>query len=68
MKYWINENKKVKEIKIKLEEDYNIDNIDTTFIYAFVSNLRKAISTNLRKTYILDRLSKINSNQLIAID
>ena len=68
MKYWINENKNVKQIKIKLEEDYNIDNVDTRFIYAFVSNLRKAIAVHLRNTYILDRLANINDNQRIAVD
>ena len=28
MKFWINENKNVKQIKFKLEEDYNIVNVD----------------------------------------
>ena len=68
MKYWINENKNVKHIKCKLEEDYNIENVDTRVIYAFVSNLRKAIATHLRNTYILDRLANINANQRIAFD
>lgn len=66
--YWITEKKNVCQIKIKLEEEYGIDNLNPKFIYCFIANCRKAIATHLKNVYKLDRLADNNANNTIAVD
>ena len=62
---WWNECKKIKS---KLEELYNIDNVDIRLIYKFLFINRKAIATYIRNIYIIDRLAFKNANHHISID
>jgi hypothetical protein len=66
--YWLIDALKVKKIKAKLEEQYNITNIDSRFIYKFISSCRKIIANYFRNVYSLERLANKNANLTICLD
>ena len=68
MKYWLVDAFNVAIFKSKLEENYNLDSVDTWFIYSFILNWRKIIAFYLRNVYSLERLGKKNSNNIECID
>ncbi len=68
LNYWLIEEKNAVKIKKSLEENYNINNININIIFELFTNFRKAISSDLRNKYCLDRLANTNSHQQISID
>ena len=68
MKLWLGDEKNVQEIKNKLIETYNLDDLNPLFIYKFLDNCRKAIANYIRSIYVLDPLSSTNSFNHIAVD
>lgn len=53
-------------IKSKLEELYDLNNIDTRFMYIFISNMREKIVNYLKNIYSIESLCDINAYNHIA--
>jgi len=56
------------KIKTKLEEDYELNNVGTRFLYNFIYICRLIIASHLRNVYTLERLVDNNSNQIIYVN
>ena len=57
LKLWLGEEKNVQEIKNKLIETYNLEDLNPIFIYKFFTNCRKALANYIRSIYVLDPLA-----------
>ena len=68
IKFWISENKNAKQIKLKLEEEYHKETVNSKLIYETLTICRKAIATYLRNIYQIERLAFTNANNVIAMD
>ena len=66
--YWLVDSFNVSKIKDKLQEKYNLNNVDKRFIYRFIFNCRKIISNYLRNVYSIERLALKNANDIICAD
>ena len=56
IKFWISENKNAKQIKLKLEEEYHKETVNSKLIYETLTTCRKAIATYIRNIYQIERL------------
>ena len=68
LKLWLIDEFNVKKITNKLENIYNVNKIDSRFIYKFIQNNRIIISNYLRTVYALDPLAYKNAFQHIPTD
>ena len=68
MNLWIVDSFNALQIKKKLEEDYNLEKVDSRFIYNFLFNCRRIIASYLRNVYALERLVNTNANQIVCVD
>ena len=57
----------VLSIKSKLEELYDLNNIDTRFMYNFISNMREIIANYFRNIYTVKPLCNINNYNHIEV-
>ena len=68
LKLWLLEEYDVTKIASKLKTFYNVEKVDSRFIYKFIHNNRILIANYLRTVYALDPLAYKNKFQHIAID
>lgn len=68
MKYWLIDAFNISKIKTKLEEKYNIESIDTRFIYSFIFTCRKIIASYSSNVYSLEILASNNLNMVVCVD
>ena len=68
MKLWLIDDSNVSKISTKIEEIYMKEKIDRRFIYNFIFNLRKIISSYLCNVYCLEGLAANNANQTLCVD
>ena len=66
--YWLVDSLNVTNIKAKLEELYNINKVDSRFIYNFIFACRRIIANYLKNVYSLERLANTNSNITVCVD
>lgn len=65
VKLWIQKNQKAKQIKRKLEDEYNKEDVNIKVIYEIITIVRKAIATFILNIYQIDRLALSNENNVI---
>lgn len=57
-----------KDIKNKLTEVYELENVDRNVIYSLLFNCRQLFATHLKNVYSLDQLAYENDNAIICVD
>ena len=68
MKLRLGEEKNVQEIKNKLKEIKNLEDLNPLFNYKFLANCSKALTNYIRSIYVLDPLASLNSFNHVAVD